>query len=128
MASTSFSFRRSSRLVSPEQYDKTLRCRPFARTKSFTCHRCDVFCQNSAPLNVARLGLVVPKRLVQLSVRRNAIKRVLREAFRCQQWTLPPGDYVFRLKAALPASSLTELKLEVRRQADELLSKAGASR
>lgn len=72
------------------------------------------------------LGFVVPKRLVRLSVRRNAIKRVLREAFRLSQASLSPGYYVFRLKAGVRSQSLSGLKREVRVEADRLISTAAS--
>ena len=71
----------------------------------------------------ARLGLVVPKRQVPLAVSRNAIKRVVREAFRLQRARLPEGDWVFRLVARPPAGSLTALKRLVRADVDGLLSR-----
>ena len=71
----------------------------------------------------ARLGLVVPKRHAPLAVTRNAIKRVLREAFRLQRATLPDGDLVIRLVGRPPATSLTALKRQVRTEADALLAR-----
>jgi len=72
----------------------------------------------------ARLGLVIAKRHAKLAVTRNAIKRVLREAFRHQCWNLPPRDYVFRLHSRIQSQSLTHLKQHVRSQADTLLQQA----
>lgn len=43
---------------------------------------------------MARLGLVVPKRLARTAVMRNAIKRQGREAFRLLARSLPPCDIV----------------------------------
>lgn len=48
--------------------------------------------------HAARLGLVVPKRQVRSAVRRNRIKRVLRESFRRHRPELPPLDVVLLLK------------------------------
>lgn len=45
----------------------------------------------------ARLGLIVPKRLVKRAVLRNLLKRLAREAFRQSQASLPPLDFVLRL-------------------------------
>lgn len=125
MAPTILSFPRTARLLSPEQYSAALKTRPFARSDWFTCHRCDNVEPDAAQRALPKLGFVIPKRLVKLSVRRNSIKRVLREAFRHCQASLPAGYYVFRLKAPVPASSLTELKRAVREQADNVLAKAG---
>lgn len=43
---------------------------------------------------MARLGLIVPKRLASTAVERNAIKRQGREAFRLLAGSLPPCDVV----------------------------------
>ena len=125
MAPSILSFPRTARLLSTEQYSTALKTRPFARSDWFTCHRCDNFEPEAAQRVLPKLGFIIPKRLVKLSVRRNTIKRVLREAFRHCQASLPAGYYVFRLKAAVPACSLTELKRAVRVQADDMLAKAG---
>lgn len=73
---------------------------------------------------IARLGMVIAKRHAALSVTRNAIKRVLREAFRQQRHLLPAGDFVFRLHSRVGPVSLTQLKRQVRAEADALLAKA----
>ncbi|MBW7901887.1 MAG: ribonuclease P protein component [Rhodocyclaceae bacterium] len=49
----------------------------------------------------ARLGIVVPKRLVKAAVRRNLIKRIGRERFRLLRSRLPAQDLVLRLNAKL---------------------------
>jgi len=72
----------------------------------------------------ARLGLIVGKRHAPLSVSRQAIKRVWREAFRLVRQSLPPGDYVVRLQSRVPSLSLTRLKAGARAQADALLRQA----
>ncbi|OZI32200.1 ribonuclease P protein component [Bordetella genomosp. 10] len=66
----------------------------------------------------ARLGLVIAKRHAALAVTRNALKRVIREAFRHCRHALPPADYVVRLHARVPAMSLTALKRLARAEVD----------
>ena len=46
----------------------------------------------------ARLGMTVSKRVDKRAVARNRIRRQVREVFRLQQPTLPPGDYVFQAR------------------------------
>lgn len=54
---------------------------------------------------MARLGLVIPKRLARRAVLRNLIKRLARESFRHLAHRLPGVDIVVRLAApALPKS------------------------
>lgn len=43
---------------------------------------------------IARLGITVSKRVDKRAVGRNRIRRQVRECFRLQRATLPPGDYV----------------------------------
>lgn len=124
MASEPFSYSRDLRLLSKEQFSAALRARPFERSALFTCHWCRCLETDSTGKEQPKLGFIIPKRLARLSVRRNAIKRVLRESFRHYRLKLAGGYYVFRLKAPPPASSLTNLKRMVREQADSILAKA----
>lgn len=71
----------------------------------------------------ARLGLIIAKRFAARAVTRNTIKRVIREAFRHQRQHLPPRDFVFRLHSPVAATSLTQLKKQVRAEADTLLNR-----
>ncbi len=47
----------------------------------------------------ARLGLVVGKKLIKSAVRRNLVKRVVREQFRLNRASLPAVDVIVRLMA-----------------------------
>jgi len=72
----------------------------------------------------ARLGMIIAKRFAAKAVTRNAIKRVIREAFRHARHELPPCDLVFRLHSPIGPLSLTELKKQARTEADSLLKRA----
>ncbi|GAA4333172.1 ribonuclease P protein component [Pigmentiphaga soli] len=76
----------------------------------------------------ARLGMVVGKRQAPLAVSRNAIRRVLREAFRLQRAGLPAGAYVVRLHTRIDSMSLTALKRAVRQEIDAHLVRAARPR
>jgi ribonuclease P protein component len=65
--------------------------------------------------------LVVGKRQAPFAVTRNAVKRVIREAFRLERTQLKLGDYVIRLQANARNFTLVELKKTVRQEADRLL-------
>ena len=58
---------------------------------------------------VARLGLVIAKRLLRRSVDRNLLRRLIREAFRKQHSELPSCDLIVRLavKPVLPLDRCT---------------------
>lgn len=66
----------------------------------------------------ARLGMVIAKRHAARAATRNALKRVIREAFRTRRHGLPPADYVVRLQTRVPALSLTALKHAARTEVD----------
>ncbi|GAA0230360.1 ribonuclease P protein component [Castellaniella daejeonensis] len=108
----------AARLHRPSEYAAALKGRRIARGALFV-----VSGPREPAEGPARLGLVVPKRHAPLAVTRNAIKRVLREAFRLRRDALPDGDLVFRLVNRPPAASLTALKRQVRAEADILLAR-----
>ena len=66
----------------------------------------------------ARLGLIIAKRFAARASTRNAIKRVIREAFRHRRLALPAKDYVVRLQCKMPPATLTVLKQTVRAEVD----------
>jgi len=71
-----------------------------------------------------RLGMIIAKRMAPLAVSRNAIKRVIREAFRQRRHELPPRDLVFRLHTRIEPTSLRQLKAQVRSEVDDLLDRS----
>jgi len=80
----------------------------------------------SSEIPIARLGLIMAKRLAHHASTRNALKRVVREAFRAQRLQLPAADYVVRLHKRIQDISLTQLKLAARHEADAHFAKARA--
>lgn len=68
-------------------------------------------------LAFGRLGMVVARRTARSSVRRNSLKRLIREVFRIRQRELSGWDWVVRVKSA-PA---TEMRCEARRELESLL-------
>ncbi len=75
---------------------------------------------------IARLGLIMAKRLAHHASTRNALKRVVREAFRAQRLQLPAADYVVRLHKRINDLTLTQLKLAARIEADAHFTRARA--
>ncbi len=49
-------------------------------------------------LNIPRLGMIVPKKVIRTAVGRNRIKRLLREWFRLNQADIAGLDVIARLK------------------------------
>lgn len=114
-------FPAAARLHRPTEYVAALKGRRIARGAMLvlTTPRTP-----ATPEQAARLGMVIAKRYAALAVTRNAIKRVLREAFRQQRHLLPACDLVFRLHSKVGPITLTQLKRQVRAEADALLAKA----
>ena len=73
---------------------------------------------------IARLGMIMAKRLAHHASTRNALKRVVRESFRSQRHELPAADYVVRLNKKILDMTLTELKQAARQEVDALFLKA----
>ena len=82
--------------------------------------------KNPAPTapSMARLGLIMAKRLAHHASTRNALKRVVRESFRIQRHQLPVGDYVVRLNKKIQDVTLTQLKFIARQEVDAHFLKA----
>ncbi|HEY9278826.1 MAG TPA: ribonuclease P protein component [Eoetvoesiella sp.] len=111
----------AARLHRPSEYASALKGKRIARGALFvvTTPR-----EVQADATQARLGLIIAKRFAAKAVTRNAIKRVIREAFRTKRHELPQCDFVFRLHSKVGPFSLTELKKLVRTEADALLQRA----
>lgn len=115
-------FPRKLRMTASDEFKSALRTRPIVQGRIFSLHWYD--CKDLKDFDpVAKLGFIVPKRVLRLSVDRNRIKRVLRESFRASQANLPVGFYLFRLKARPPIHSKSTLKDTARIEADSLLKK-----
>lgn len=86
----------------------------FSSVFHFRCSRRGQWLDVSAApnhLGFARLGLIVPKKLISTAVGRNRIKRLLREWFRQNQEKLGGLDIIARLKGKSRADSLGETAL-----------------
>lgn len=59
-------------------------------------------------LDFARLGLIVPKKIIATAVGRNRVKRLIRESFRLNQAELVGLDVVARIKAKSQEADLKE--------------------
>jgi ribonuclease P protein component len=119
-------FPAAARLHRPTEYAAALSGRRVARGAYFivTAHHAVATDTQSLAPPQARLGLVMAKRHAQLASTRNALKRVVREAFRAKRLALPAADYVVRLHRRIENISLTALKLAARQEADAHFARA----
>ena len=115
---TDASFPPEARLHRPSEFAAALKGKRLARGALFIVSAAALPAEADGKAPCARLGLIIAKRFAARSVTRNAIKRVVREAFRHTRGTLPPADYVVRLNARVPALTLTALKQGIRTEVD----------
>ncbi|TEA70313.1 ribonuclease P protein component [Allopusillimonas ginsengisoli] len=115
-------FPAAARLHRPSEYASALKGRRLARGALFVVMTPRG--NDALEGQGSRLGLIIAKRFAARAVTRNAIKRVLREAFRQKKHLLPERDLVFRLHSRIGPVTLTQLKKQVRLEADALLDKA----
>ncbi|MEI6839303.1 MAG: ribonuclease P protein component [Alcaligenaceae bacterium] len=122
----SATFPAAARLHRPSEFTAALSGRRVARGAYFVLTaRVNASTEQSpAGPAIARLGLIMAKRFAQHAVTRNALKRVVREAFRLRRLSLPPADYVVRLNKRINTISLSALKLEARAEANAHFLKA----
>ena len=59
-------------------------------------------------LDYARLGMIVPKKILATAVARNRVKRLIREAFRLNQSELAGLDVVARIKSKIEDAKLID--------------------
>ena len=114
-----FSYTREERLSGNNEYDRVFTEGKAFRTRSLTT------LATPNPCGVSRIGLSVGRR-VGSAVRRNRIKRVLREAYRLNKAELSiPCDIVFIPRRGLEKVGLRVIEPEVRhilRKIDETFS------
>jgi ribonuclease P protein component len=91
--------KRDDRLHGPKAFQQALMTRPVAREGVFSVYRIPVG-------NGAKLGFVLPKKLVRTAVHRNQIKRWARDVFRKPRYQSLAGFIlVLRVKTLLPKAA-----------------------
>jgi ribonuclease P protein component len=113
-------FPAAARLHRPTEFAAALSGRRIARGAFFvvTAHSRPPVDAEPFMAPCARLGLIMAKRFAHHASTRNALKRVVREAFRSIRLDLPAQDFVVRLNKRITSLSLTELKKAARTEAD----------
>lgn len=74
--------------------------------------------------SMPRLGLIVSKKTAKLAVRRNYMRRVLRELFRLNQHHLPAVDLVIQVQKAFEQADFLLIKQEFEQLMQKLIIKA----
>lgn len=97
-----YRFRRVHRLLKTDEFSSVFSLRQARSTALFQVYA------RPNELGHARVGLVVGKKVHKRAVRRNYIKRTVREWFRLNQAALPAQDYVVRAKLAFSRADRAE--------------------
>lgn len=74
-------------------------------------------------LNRPRLGLIVAKKTAKLAVKRNYMRRVLRELFRLNQHDLPAIDLVIQAQKSFEKADFNDIKQEFEQLTLKLIAK-----
>ena len=122
----SATFPTAARLHRPIEFSAALSGRRVARGAYFVVTAKVVTQPEQATSSppIARLGLIMAKRFAHHAATRNALKRVVREAFRTCRLSLPAADYVVRLNKRIESVSLSALKRAARQEANSHFAKA----
>ncbi len=83
-----YAFTRESRLLTPKQYSNV-----FEKAIPATSPHITILARHNN-LDIARLGMTIPKKKVKLAVNRNRLKRCIRENFRLNTHRLPNVDII----------------------------------
>lgn len=121
VTSIGFGFPKRYRLTKTDEYSSVFGFRRALKSPHFLLHYRP---RAEAEEAGARLGIVVPKRLVKAAVRRNLIKRIGREQFRLLRTQLPARDLVLRLNAKWQPLDRQAVADEIRKLLLKLLSPA----
>ena len=90
--------------------------------KSFSPHFILYILERTDDKSKARLGIVVPKKTVSLAVKRNRIKRVIREIWRTQVNTTTNKDYLLITRKDVFSKTYKEIFKELDDKFDKFLS------
>lgn len=99
---------RRRKLTGSALFDRAFKLGRRRTGKYFALHWVDAVDQ------VGRLGLIVPKRLTKTGVRRNEVKRLVRESFRHSSAMARPVHTVVRLLAMYPPGERMAARLELK--------------
>lgn len=96
------------RLLKTEEFSSV-----FALRKQRSQHFIQVSQSADNALGHARLGLVVSKKAAKRANKRNYMKRVIREWFRCHKQDLPPCDFVVRVRVMFERDTAQQARQEL---------------
>lgn len=102
---TTFAFGKNRRLLNSSDFSRVFDDAPFRAS-----HPNFLILARPSTTNEPRLGLIIAKKNVRLAVRRNRVKRAVRESFRLQQHKLPPIDAIVLARRGADTLSPSDLQ------------------
>ncbi len=118
-----YPFSPQSRLRRPAEFSAVFQARKVLRGSWFNVH---LLVRTGG--EGARLGLVIPKKLLRSAVARNLTKRIVREAFRHKRERLPDTDFVVRLVSRPGRSAGTLPRQALRAEIDRMIDRCVVTR
>ncbi|MGF6147356.1 Ribonuclease P protein component [Kingella potus] len=103
-------FGRQYRLLKTEEFSSV-----FAFRKQRRGELLQILYSAANPYGHARLGLVVAKKTARRAHERNYMKRVIRDWFRRHKNTLPPCDFIVRVRRAFDCAEAPAARAELAR-------------
>jgi ribonuclease P protein component len=103
-------FRRKNRLLIPQQFSRVFQIGTKRRKRYWVLF----FCENDTVFG--RLGLAIAKRHFPHAVKRNRLKRMIRESFRQHQGLLAGWDIVVMTNGKIPIENQGVLRNELEMQ------------
>lgn len=113
---TNNNFRKHQRVKSPDEFKLVYKNKQWGNTRLLTFN---ILSDESLPDDVSQLGVTVSKKVSKLAVRRNQLKRVVREFYRHKHHELKHAKLIITLKPA--ARNVTNN--EIRSELDDLWGK-----
>lgn len=112
-------FGKSLRLLNSSDFQSVFDNAPFRAS-----HQYILLLARANDLARPRLGLVIAKKNIRLSVQRNRIKRLVRESFRQQQQSLTGIDVIVLARKGLDGFTNREISQQINQQWQRILRKA----
>ncbi len=106
----SFKLRKKQRLKSPDDFKRVYNNKQWGNTRLLTFN---VLSNNALPDELSQLGVTVSKKVSKLAVRRNQLKRIVKEFYRHHQQELKHASLVITVKPAARHADNDELRSEL---------------
>lgn len=118
----SFAFPKSHRLLTSGDFQAV-----FADAPVRASHKHFLILARPTDNTHSRLGLVIAKKHIRLATRRNRLKRLIRETFRCQQPTLRGIDVIVLARKGMDELDNNQLIAQLNGQWQRIARKAKRS-